>query len=49
MQKLKNLIKRFVKKDGFFYKVIRKIYHTLSTLKYKIVNSKKIIQEGDKQ
>ena len=45
MQKLKNLIKRFIKKDSFFYKVIRKIYHILSTLKYKIVNWKKIKQE----
>ena len=45
MQKLKNLIKRFIKKDSFFYKVIRKIYNILSTLKYKIVNWKKIKQE----
>lgn len=45
MQKLKNLIKRFIKKDGFIYKVIRKIYHTLSTAKYKIINNKKIKEE----
>ena len=36
MQKLKNLVKRFVKKDGLIYKVIRKTYHFLSTIKYKI-------------
>lgn len=45
MQKLKNLIKRFVKKDGFLYRVIRKIYHVLSTIKYKITNNKKIEEE----
>ena len=33
MQKLKNLVKRFIKKDSFIYRVIRKIYHTLSTAK----------------
>ena len=41
MQKLKNLVKRFIKKDGFLYRVIRKIYHVLSTIKYKITNNKK--------
>ena len=45
MQKLKNLIKRFVKKDGFLYRIIRKIYHILSTIKYKITNNKKIKEE----
>ena len=45
MQKLKNLIKRFVKKDGFIYKVIRKIYHFLSTIKYKITNNKSLKEE----
>ncbi len=45
MQKLKNLVKRFVKKDGFIYKVIRKIYHFLSTIKYKITNNKSLKEE----
>ena len=45
MQKLKNLIKRFVKKDSFLYRIIRKIYHILSTIKYKITNNKKIKEE----
>ena len=45
MQKLKNLVKRFIKKDGFLYRVIRKIYHVLSTIKYKITNNKKIKEE----
>ena len=39
MQKIKNFVKRFVKKDGFLYRVIRKIYHTLSTIKYKIISN----------
>ena len=45
MQKLKNFVKRFIKKDGFLYRVIRKIYHVLSTIKYKITNNKKIKEE----
>lgn len=45
MKKLKDFIKRFIKKDSFIYKVIRKIYHILSTLKYKITNNKKIKEE----
>ena len=45
MQKLKNFVKRFIKKDSFLYKVIRKIYHILSTFKYKITNNKKIKEE----
>ena len=45
MQKLKNLVKRFIKKDSFLYRVIRKIYHVLSTIKYKITNNKKIKEE----
>lgn len=45
MQKLKNLVKRFIKKDGFLYRNIRKIYHVLSTAKYKITNNKKIKEE----
>lgn len=45
MQKLKNLVKRFIKKDSFLYRVIRKIYHTLSTTKYKITNNQKMKEE----
>lgn len=45
MQKLKNFIKRFIKKDSFIYRVVRKIYHILSTAKYKIANNKKIKEE----
>lgn len=42
MQKLKSFVKRFIKKDGLIYKAIRKIYHILSTAKYKITNGKQI-------
>lgn len=48
MQKLKKLVKRLVKKDGFFYKVIRKLYHILSTIKYKITHSKEIRKQNQK-
>ena len=44
-EKLKDFVKRFVKKDGFLYRIIRKIYHVLSTIKYKITNNKKIKEE----
>ena len=46
MQKLKNFVKRFIKKDSLIYKIIRKIYHNLSTTKYKITNSKKIKEQN---
>ena len=45
MQKIKNLVKRFIKKDSFLYKAIRKVYHFLSKIKYKITNNKKIKEE----
>lgn len=46
MQKIKNFVKRFIKKDSLIYKIIRKIYHILSTTKYKITNSKKIKEQN---
>ena len=46
MQKLKNLVKRFIKKDGFLYKGICKIYHSLSTMKYKITNRREIKEKN---
>ncbi len=46
MQKLKNLVKRFIKKDGFLYKGISKIYHSLSTMKYKITNRREIKEKN---
>lgn len=46
MQKLKSFVKRFIRKDGFLYKIIRKIYHGLSTLKYKIINRKQIKEQN---
>lgn len=38
MNKLKQYIKSILNKKSFIYKIIRKIYHVLSTFKYKIVN-----------
>ncbi len=45
MQKIKNLCKRFLNKDGIIYKLLSKTYHTLSTFKYKMMNSKKLKEE----
>lgn len=45
MQKIKNFIKSFIKKDSFLYKAISKIYHKLSTIKYKITNNKQIKEQ----
>ena len=42
MHKIKNFLKRFLKKDGIIYKVIRKLYHMLSTIKYKVINRKEL-------
>ena len=46
MQKLKNLVKRFIKKDGIIYKYISKTYHAISTAKYKMKNGKRIKEEN---
>lgn len=40
MNKLKRYVKSIIKPNTFIYKVIRRIYHNLSTAKYKIVNRK---------
>lgn len=45
MQKIKNFCKRIIKKDSFVYKALSKIYHFLSTTKYKITNGRKIKKE----
>ena len=45
MQKVKNFVRKFIKKDGLMYKVIRKIYRKLSALKYKITHQKEIRKE----
>lgn len=46
MQKLKDFVKRFIKKDGFIYRVIRKIYHILSSIKYRVVNGKNVRKQN---
>lgn len=38
MNSLKNIVKRFIRPGSFVYRVIRKIYHMLSTMKYKMVH-----------
>ena len=48
MQKIKNILKRFFKKDGFIYKLISKVYHFLSTQKSKITHNKEIKEERKK-
>ena len=45
MQKIKNILKRLIKKESFFYKLLRKIYHFLSTMKYKITQNKEVRKE----
>ena len=45
MQKIKNGFKKILKKDGAIYKILSKIYHFFSTLKYNIINNKKIKEE----
>lgn len=47
MQKIKNIFKRFLNKDGIVYKSLSKIYHTLSTFKYNVTNNKKIKAERE--
>ena len=46
MQKLKDFVKRFIKKDGFIYKVVRKVYHILSSIKYRIINGKNVRKQN---
>ena len=42
MQKIKKIIKSFIKKDNIIYKILSKIYHKLSTIKYNITNRTEI-------
>lgn len=48
MQKIKNMLKRLIKKDSFFYKALSKIYHFLSTIKYRITHNKEVKKEQRK-
>ena len=45
MQKIKNILKRLINKDSFFYKVLSKMYHFLSTIKYRITHNKEVKKE----
>lgn len=40
MKEIKNKFKKYIKKEGILYKILRKIYHILSKLKYKLLNYK---------
>ena len=46
MQKIKNFFKSIIKKDGFLYKSLSKLYHFLSTAKYKITHSKEVREQN---
>lgn len=46
MQKIKNILKSFLQEDRFLYKILRKLYHILSTIKYKIVHGKEVRQQN---
>lgn len=48
MQKIKKFFKSFIKTDSIIYKILSKIYHFLSTLKYKITNGKQIKEQNKK-
>ena len=45
MQKIKNIFKKILNKDGFVYKSLSKVYHAISKCKYNIVNNKKVKEE----
>ena len=42
------MLKRLIKKDSFFYKALSKIYHFLSTIKYRITHNKEVKKEQRK-
>lgn len=42
MNKIKNYLKKFLNKNGILYRVIRKLYHFLSKIKYKITHNKEL-------
>lgn len=48
MQKIKNFLKSFIKKGGVIYKGLSKMYHFLSTQKYKITHGKEVKEQNKK-
>ena len=48
LQKIKSILKSFIKKDGIIYKILSKLYHFLSTFKYKIIHSKEAKEQNKK-
>ena len=47
MNKLKKHVKSIIKPDTFIYKLLKKIYHVLSTAKYKIVNRAEMKKQNE--
>lgn len=48
MTRIKNFFKSFIQRDSFLYKVLRKLYHFLSTTKYKIIHHKEATEQNKK-
>lgn len=42
------MLKSLIKKDSFLYRALRKIYHFLSTMKYKMTNYKEVKEQNKK-
>lgn len=48
MEQLKKMIKSKINNNSTIFIIIRKMYHILSTMKYRVLNHKKIVQENKK-
>lgn len=48
MQRIKNFLKSFTKKNSYLYKILSKLYHWLSTVKYKITHNKEVKEQNKK-
>ena len=48
MQKIKNILKSFIKKDSIVYRALSKSYHFISTEKYKIIHNKEVKEQNKK-
>lgn len=46
MQKIKNFLKSFIKKDSVIYRGLSKIYHSVSTKKYRIIHNKEVKEQN---
>lgn len=48
LTRIKNFLKSFIRKDSFLYRVSHKLYHFLSTTKYKIIHYKEAREQNKK-